>query len=279
MAGIDAGRFKEVDPSAKLGYADPRYWVARYQADSEPFDWYLRWEQLREILAPSLSPEAEILVVGCGTSLLSEQLYQEGFMNVTNVDRCEPAVSAMRARHQAQREAIAAAAAGGGKKAAKGASPDPPPDALEGKPAMRFEALEAQSLPQDWAERFDVVLDKALLDSVACGQDKMKAVAGVLSSVSRVLKPKGIYVCVSWAPPDMRWAMFAASDCDDRGRSKERPPASVEYGWEISHQTVARPLTNPQADPKNKDKIELMPSATNFVAAESVYHLYTCTKL
>mmetsp|Transcript_76505 Transcript_76505/g.224558 ORF Transcript_76505/g.224558 Transcript_76505/m.224558 type:complete len:278 (+) Transcript_76505:138-971(+) len=277
MSGIDASRFKEVDPTAKPGYADPRYWVARYQADSEPFDWYLRWDLLRDLLLPLLSADAEVLVLGSGTSLLSEQIYTEGFMNITNVDRCELAISAMRARHQAQREALAAAASGA-KKPAKGASPEPAADPLEGKPAMCFESVEAKDLPQCWAARFDLIIDKALLDSVACGQEKMKATAAVLSCVSSVLKPKGVYVCISWAPPDMRWPMLAASDCDDRGRSKERPQASVEYGWEISHQTVPRPLTNPTADPKAKDKIELVPSPA-FSAEENVYHIYTCTKL
>ena len=52
-----------------------------------PFEWYSSWPQLRPLLREALgATDASLLVVGCGNSELSAQLYDDGFENVTNVD-------------------------------------------------------------------------------------------------------------------------------------------------------------------------------------------------
>lgn len=44
---------------------------------------------------------------------------------------------------------------------------------------------------------FDVVIDKALMDAMACGDGALGNVQNMLSEVHRVLTPTGTYICIS----------------------------------------------------------------------------------
>lgn len=274
MAGIDASRFRKPAVAQSQSYADLAYWEARYQS-KEAYDWYLGWEQLRQFLFPLLagedaenpSKEAEILVIGCGTSTLSQDLYGEGFSNVTNVDHCESLVQAMRERHQEQVDGAAQGAKGGkAKKDAKAPSPEP---TTEARKLMQFEAADVQSLPKEWSHRFDVVIDKALLDSIACGSEKWKSIDALMRSVSSVLKPGGVYFCVSHAGPETRRKMMIGPH--QEGESD----LSEAYGWVFSSAVAPRLLASAFADPKAKEKAELTPGPA-YDAEKDVYHIYTC---
>eukprot|EP00439_Symbiodinium_sp_Y106_P077655 s2731_g16.t1 len=52
------------------------------------------------------------------------------------------------------------------------------------KAAMEFEVADAANLPQDWSDRFDLVLDKALLDTVVAGRQGWASAEGVLQSLT-----------------------------------------------------------------------------------------------
>lgn len=280
MSGIDAARFRKRPPARFAPFADPAFWETRYQASKEAFEWYLGWENLKEVLLPLLVPEgepesreAEILVLGCGTSLVSQELYAEGFNNVTNVDRCEFVVQAMRERHQEQLDVLLTGAAKGkkGGKDTKG-TPTPEPGA-EPRKHMQFEAFDALSLPKEWARRFDVVIDKAVLDAVACGASRWDSTEALMRSVCAVLKPKtGIYFCVSHAGPEVRQKMLVGPHQEDPSDRSEA------YGWVVRHETLPRPLVSLFADPKAKDKMELTRGPV-YNAEKDVYHIYICQVL
>ena len=65
-----------------------------------PFEWYSEWAQLRPLLraavgadapedataVPNHSAGGRVLVVGCGNSELSAQMYDDGFVDITNID-------------------------------------------------------------------------------------------------------------------------------------------------------------------------------------------------
>jgi len=44
---------------------------------------------------------------------------------------------------------------------------------------------------------FDVVIDKALLDSIICGPEPQRVSEAMLSEINRVLTPTGMFFCVS----------------------------------------------------------------------------------
>jgi 2-polyprenyl-3-methyl-5-hydroxy-6-metoxy-1,4-benzoquinol methylase len=64
----------------------------RTQRGSKPFEWYSAWRQLRPLFRAAVGSTAEsphggrLLVVGCGNSELSAQLYDDGFTNIVNID-------------------------------------------------------------------------------------------------------------------------------------------------------------------------------------------------
>lgn len=44
---------------------------------------------------------------------------------------------------------------------------------------------------------FDVVIDKALLDAMVCGDGAVLSVQQMLSEIHRVLTPTGTYTCIT----------------------------------------------------------------------------------
>ena len=61
-------------------------------------------------------------------------------------------------------------------------------------------------------ETFDCVIDKGLLDSILCGAYSKQNSRKMLLEISRVLKNKGYYICVSYGDPDIRFHYFDNKD-------------------------------------------------------------------
>lgn len=82
------------------------------RGSDDAFEWYAEWPQLKDQLLSHLniiqssndvvSPakeEIQILVPGCGNSKLSEYLYDDGFVNITNIDFSKVVISDMLRRN------------------------------------------------------------------------------------------------------------------------------------------------------------------------------------
>lgn len=83
---------------------------------------------------------ATILMVGCGNSKLSEQMYDDGYHSIVNIDISQAVIDQMRETCDKK-----------GKK-------------------MEWVVMDATQMTFD-SELFDVVLDKGTLDAVICGKD------------------------------------------------------------------------------------------------------------
>ncbi|CAB4293585.1 unnamed protein product [Prunus armeniaca] len=105
------------------------------------FEWYEDWSELQAPLLSHLpKPDSQIqplriLVPGCGTSFLSEHLYDVGFKAITNIDLSEIAISDMLCRNACQR------------------------------PGMKWQVMDITTM-QIEDESFDVVVDKGGLDAL-----------------------------------------------------------------------------------------------------------------
>lgn len=69
-------------------YGDPRYWDKRY-SDNEGamFDWLEDYSSLKPLLKDLLPDKsAKILIIGCGNAPLSEDMYDDGYQNIFNID-------------------------------------------------------------------------------------------------------------------------------------------------------------------------------------------------
>lgn len=155
-------------------YSDKAYWNERYRLDPQPFEWYQHYTVLRPSLVEVLKRygQPRILVLGCGTSRLSEELYNEGFKYITNVDSSEVCIGLMREKY----------------------------GDYEG---MEFVEMDCGKLSFE-DKSFDFILDKGTLDSVLCSMNGKEAGTAMISEVARVLKEKGCFFCVSHGNPEFR---------------------------------------------------------------------------
>ena len=73
-------------------YGKIEYWEDRYQKDKEKFDWLQRIAPpsgntvLRDLISELAMPNSQILIVGCGTSRMPEEMMDEGYFNITCID-------------------------------------------------------------------------------------------------------------------------------------------------------------------------------------------------
>ena len=76
-------------------------------------------------------------------------------------------------------------------------------DRYKDKPTLQWQQMNVTAL--DFPdETFDVVVAKATMDAVLCGEGSTANVAKFCSEVSRVLKPTGCFFIVSYGVPDNR---------------------------------------------------------------------------
>jgi len=127
----------------------------------------------------------KVLVVGCGNSLMSEQVSCEGFSAVISIDYISSIVDelAIKYRHRF--------------------------------PSMQFVCMDATKLSFS-GESFELVLDKGTLDAILCGAQQ-PVIHAMIEQIYRVLKCNGVYAVVSCNPPakiasyvmsgDRRWLL------------------------------------------------------------------------
>merc|ERR1712151_270058 len=87
-------------PAIMAQYGKSEYWEERYTRDPEPFDWYQRWAGLKDTLLEYIQSTHEILMLGAGNSRLSEELYEEGYNKITNIDISNVVVKAMQEKYR-----------------------------------------------------------------------------------------------------------------------------------------------------------------------------------
>lgn len=155
---------------AQYGKSD--YWDERYTRDAEPFDWYQRWSGVRDVITEYIKPAHNILVVGAGNSRLSEEMYDEGFNTITNIDTSIVATKAMQEKYK-------------------------------DKEGLIYSQMDVRQMElQDGS--FNAVLDKGTVDSILCGEASTLNIQKALNEIARVLDSKGIFICISHGQPSYR---------------------------------------------------------------------------
>merc|ERR1711908_97274 len=85
------------------------------------------------------------------------------------------------------------------------------------KAGMSYQQMDCRAM--DFPEGiFSVVIDKATLDSILCGEGSTHNAQKTLQGVSQVLGPNGVFLCVSHGQPSYRLTYL------------QRP----EFGWSVS---------------------------------------------
>jgi SAM-dependent methyltransferase len=155
-------------------YGKAEYWDERYKANDTTFDWFVSFDALKDIILPytTSKQECKALVVGCGNSRLSPQLYDSGVHQIINIDISEVVIGQMRARYREMDKMVWA--------------------------RMDVTRLDFPD------SSFDVVIDKGTIDSLLCGSNSFHNVYQMNKQISRVLKRGGKYISITYGQPDTR---------------------------------------------------------------------------
>ncbi|XP_051511192.1 eEF1A lysine and N-terminal methyltransferase isoform X1 [Myxocyprinus asiaticus] len=155
-------------PRTAEEFSSAEYWERFFRKRGEKaFEWYGDYNSLCGVLHKYIKPREKVLVVGCGNSELSEQLYDVGYHQLTNIDISETVVSHMNQRN------------------------------TERRPDLTFQQVDATKTGFE-SGSFQAALDKGTLDAMASEEEGALA-RRMLEEVGRVLAVGGRYVCVTLA--------------------------------------------------------------------------------
>ena len=121
---------------------------------------------MRDIIAQYTLPTSKILIVGCGSSRMPEEMHEDGYQQITCVDLSYSAIKLQQDEYKDKYQ------------------------------NLTFKQMDVRNIgfPDG---HFDVVIDKALLDAMVCGGGANGNVQLMLSEIHRVLNPTGTYICIS----------------------------------------------------------------------------------
>jgi ubiquinone/menaquinone biosynthesis C-methylase UbiE len=154
------------------------YWSERYLKEkNQHFEWLDNYSSLKTLINTLLTEkDGKILMLGCGNSKLSEEMYLDGYKNICNIDRCGIVISQMFNRN------------------------------IE-KPEMSWEVMDCTKLTYE-SNTFDYLIDKCTLDTLLCSKNPFMMAAWTVNEVQRVLKPGGYFLCISFGSPKERMNHF-----------------------------------------------------------------------
>ena len=116
-------------------YASVDYWNERYTNEVE-YDWLGDYNIFKELIHRHVSKSERILMVGCGNSKLSEQMFKDGYENIVSTDYSEVCIAN-------QKKAF---------------------------PHLTWQVADLMNLKDFIDESFDVVIEKATLDALLVGE-------------------------------------------------------------------------------------------------------------
>lgn len=70
--------------------------------------------------------------------------------------------------------------------------------------------MDVMEMEEFSASEFKIVLDKGTLDSVLCGDNSIPHVEKMMQEISRVLAPKGVYICITYGDEEHRKSYFVS---------------------------------------------------------------------
>ena len=136
-------------------YSSLSYWENRYTNEHlEIFEWYQTYETLKEKIGEYIKPTDKILNVGCGNSRLSEELYEDGFEDITNIDFSTKVISQIEEKNKSK------------------------------YPKMTFKIMDVLDMQEIQTGSFNVAIDKGTLDSILCGDNSGNNVQKMLNVVT-----------------------------------------------------------------------------------------------
>jgi len=164
-------------PDKNENYKDVDYWNERYVTE-ESYEWCKDYSSFKLFFNAAVpNKNSKILIIGCGNSNLSADLYRDGYGFIVNIDYSEIVIEKMKKKHGH---------------------------------VMEFHVMDMRTLT--FQEKFDVVLEKGTLDVLftteksvwSLSPETQKDLHCTLASISSVLSPSGRFISVTFAEPYFR---------------------------------------------------------------------------
>ncbi|KAJ4474577.1 S-adenosyl-L-methionine-dependent methyltransferase [Lentinula edodes] len=175
----------DILPESNDQYGTKQYWNQRYaqEADDAFFDWFKSYSEISDILR-SLIPDkrSRIIMLGCGNSKLSEDMYDDGYHNIVNTDYSSIIIEKMKQRHG------------------------------DARPQMEWHEMDVRDLKFDDSS-FDVAIDKGTMDAMMTAKGDIwnppqQVVEDCTKEVSEVIrtlrKEMGVFIYLSFGQPHFR---------------------------------------------------------------------------
>lgn len=199
-------------PENNIIYKKKEYWDERFEQE-DAYDWLVTFDQVKSGLVEHIKPSDRILMLGCGNSTLSADLYNAGYKNIVNMDYSPVVIDRMRTKYADMSE-------------------------------MTWDVMDMKELTYE-DKSFDVVLDKGSLDALMVDEgdvwDPEESVVfdidKVLRGVTRVLVPGGKYLMISFAQPHFRTKYLMAERIQQLPINHYSPSSGFcsFYDWDVSY--------------------------------------------
>ena len=119
-------------------------------------------------------------------------------------------------------------------------------------------------MPEFANKSFDVVFDKALLDTMLCGENALVTVEKMMKEIYRVLNDEGYYIIVSNANEDSRKLLFDENMWEYSVMEIEKPskvlviedkdPKNFHYIYVLRKKIVEPPAQKEEPEEKKEDE-------------------------
>ncbi|KAK2191373.1 hypothetical protein NP493_53g06012 [Ridgeia piscesae] len=171
-------------PNKNEHYKDKTYWNKRYTTE-ESYDWFAKYSAFRCHILTTVKKDDRILMLGCGNSSLSEEMYADGFTKITNIDYSPAVIENMRERCCKLSH-------------------------------MDWQVMDITDLQFDNGT-FEVVIEKGTLDAMLVSENDPWNISAegeeminkILGQVSSVLRPGGRFISITFAQPHFRKPLYA----------------------------------------------------------------------
>ncbi|XP_024403390.1 uncharacterized protein [Physcomitrium patens] len=190
-------------------YGDESYWDNRYSQDVGSFDWYQRYGGLAPLINMYMPKTNNLLMVGCGNAVISEDMVNDGYQTIMNIDISQVVIDAMIEKYKDM-------------------------------PQLQYQRMDVRSLGFKDGE-FDSILDKGMFDSLMCGSSAPTSAASMIKEVRRVLKPGGVYMLITYGDPRVRIPHLKSEEAPWEIKLHVLP----RPGSKRAHEGTSRPITEP----------------------------------
>jgi SAM-dependent methyltransferase len=155
---------------------------------AEEHSWYYGWDAFKGHVSPWVKKDDRLLIPGIGNDTLLLDLVKAKYRHITAQDYSVHAI-------ERQEDLLSHYCDFGRSKSSSSIM-----TSNDGATHVTLSAGDVRSLPSRWAGEFDAIIEKGLLDAVYLSGDGNAEKA--VSSLSRVLRPGGIFVSVSGVLPE-----------------------------------------------------------------------------